>query len=500
VLSLRSREGRWVVAATVLGSGVAALGATVVNIALPAIGRDLDADLADLQWVTTSYVLTLSAFLLLGGALGDRYGRRRVFVIGVVWFAVASALCAIAPSAGFLIAARAVQGIGAALLTPGSLAILQASFVPEDRSKAIGAWSGLGGLATAGGPVLGGWLIDVASWRWVFLVNLPMVAATVWITARHVPESRDEARASRGGRLDVGGAALAVVWLGALALALIGAPARGWTSTATLGLVAVTVTAFGAFIVVERRAADPMLPLEMFAEARFSSINAVTFVVYGALTGALFLLPIALQVGGGYSPLAAGVATLPITVIMLVGSAPSGALATRIGPKLQLTAGPVLVGLGLFMLRDAGGGSYASTVLPGLVVHGIGLALTVAPLTAVALDAAPAEHAGVASAVNNDVARAAGLIAVAVLPGIVGLDATSFTTGEGLADGFRLAMVLSAIGCAAGGLLAALTIENRRPPVEPEVPAFHCAVEGPPPCASRPADELLVRPSGSRSP
>ena len=415
----------------------------------------------------------------------------------MVWFALASALCAIAPSAGFLIAARAVQGVGAALLTPGSLAILQASFVPGDRSKAIGAWSGFGGLATAGGPVLGGWLIDVASWRWVFLVNLPMAAATVWITARHVPESRDDARAARGGRLDVGGAALAVVWLGALAFALIGAPARGWTSTATLGLLAVTVVAFAAFIVVERRAADPMLPLEVFAEPRFTSINAVTFVVYGALTGALFLLPIALQVGGGYSPLASGLATLPVTVIMLVGSAPSGALATRIGPKLQLTVGPVLVGLGLFMLRDAGDGSYAASVLPGLVVHGIGLALTVAPLTAVALDAAPPEHAGVASAVNNDVARAAGLIAVAVLPGVVGLDATSFTTGEGLADGFRLAMVLSALGCAAGGLLAALTIQNRRLPLEPEVPAFHCAVEGPPPCATLPDDESLVPPSGS---
>ena len=346
--------------------------------------------------------------------------------------------------------------------------------------------------------MLGGWLIDVASWRWVFLVNLPMAAATLWITAGHVPESRDEVRAARGGRLDIGGAALAVVWLGALALALIGAPARGWTSTATLGLFAVSVAAFAAFIVVERRAADPMLPLEVFAEPRFSSINAVTFVVYGALTGALFLLPIALQVGGGYSPLASGLATLPVTVIMLVGSAPSGALATRIGPKLQLTVGPVLVGLGLFMLRDAGDGSYASTVLPGLVVHGIGLALTVAPLTAVALDAAPPEHAGVASAVNNDVARAAGLIAVAVLPGIVGLDATSFTTGEGLADGFRLAMDLSALGCAAGGLLAALTIHNRRVPVAPEVPAFHCAVEGPPPCANLPDDELLVQPSGSR--
>jgi EmrB/QacA subfamily drug resistance transporter len=468
-----------VVTATVLGSGVAALGATVVNIALPAIGRDLDADLADLQWVTTAYVLTLSAFLLLGGALGDRYGRRRMFLVGVVWFAAASVLCALAPTAGLLIAARAVQGVGAALLTPASLAILQASFVAADRPKAIGAWSGLGGLATAAGPVVGGWLIDVASWRWVFLVNLPMAAAAIAIARRHVPESRDEERAARGGPIDAPGAALAVVWLGALAFALIGAPKRGWTAPATLGLLTLAVVTFLAFLAVERAASDPMLPLEVFRERRFSAVNAVTFVVYGALTGALFLLPIVLQVSAGYSPLESGLATIPITVIMLVGSAPSGALATRIGPKLQLTVGPALVGLGLFLLRDAGTSPYVTSVLPGLIVQGIGLAVTVAPLTAVALDAAPTEHAGVASAVNNDVARAAGLIAVAVLPGLVGLDATALTTGEGLADGFRMAMELCALGCAAGGVLAAFTIDNRLA-VEPEVPAFHCAVECPP--------------------
>jgi len=479
-----SATGRWVVTATVLGSGVAALGATVVNIALPAIGRDLDADLTGLQWVTTAYVLTLSAFLLLGGALGDRYGRRRIFQIGVVWFAAASVLCAIAPTAGVLIAARAVQGIGAALLTPGSLAILQASFAPADRSKAIGAWSGLGGLATAAGPVLGGWLVDAASWRWVFLVNLPMALATVLIAARQVPESRDEEQAQRGGRLDVGGAALAVIWLGALALALIGAPERGWTAPATLVQLAAAGAAFVAFLALERAVTDPLLPLEVFRETRFSAVNAVTFVVYGALTGGLFLLPIVLQVGAGYSPLESGLATLPITAIMLVGSAPSGALATRIGPKLQLSVGPALVGLGLFLLRGAGDGAYVTTVLPGLIVQGIGLAVTVAPLTAVALDAAPPQHAGVASAVNNNVARAAGLIAVAVLPGVVGLDAGAFTSGEGLSAGYRMAMDLSALGCLAGGVLAALTIDNRLA-ATPDVPDYHCAVEGPPP--SRPA-------------
>lgn len=478
MLTLDSSRGRWTVAATVLGSGVAALGATVVNIALPAIGRDLDADLAALQWVTSAYILTLSAFLLLGGALGDRYGRRRLFQIGVIWFAAASVVCAWAPTAEFLIAGRAVQGVGAALLTPGSLAILQASFVPQDRSKAIGAWSGLGGLATAAGPVVGGWLIDVASWRWVFVINLPMAAAAVLIAARYVPESRDEGRTARG-PVDVPGAVLTVVWLGALALALIGASDRGWAAPATLGLLAVAALGLIAFLLVERSAADPTLPLAVFREKRFTAINAVTFVVYGALGGGLFLLPVVLQTSAGYTPLASGLATLPITVIMLIGSAPSGALAARIGPKLQLTAGPLLVGLGLFMLRGAGDGSYATAVLPALIVHGVGLAVTVAPLTAVALDAAPIEHAGVASAVNNDVARAAGLVAVAVLPGVVGLDAGAFTTGEGLADGFRGAMSLCALGCAAGGILAALTIDNRLSG-EPDLPSFHCAVESPP--------------------
>ncbi len=479
---MSSGSGRWVVAATVLGSGVAALGATVVNIALPAIGRDLDADLSGLQWVTTAYGLTLSAFLLLGGALGDRYGRRRLFQIGVVWFSAASLLCALAPTAGALIAARALQGTGAALLTPGSLAILQASFVPRDRSRAIGAWSGLGGLATAAGPVIGGWLVDAASWRWVFVVNLPMAAAAVLLAARHVPESRDDRRAA-GGPIDAAGAVLTVVWLGALSLALIGAPTRGWTSPATLALVGLAVVTFVAFLTVERRAINPTLPLELFRERRFSAINTVTFVIYGALTGALFLLPIVLQTSAGYSPMASGLATLPITVILLVGSAPSGALAARIGPKLQLTVGPAVTGLGLFLLRGAADGSYVSSVLPGLIVQGIGLALVVAPLTAVALDAAPTAHAGVASAVNNDVARAAGWIAVAVLPGMVGLDATAFTTGEGLAGGFRTAMDLCALACVAGGLLAALTIENRLAR-EPDVPAFHCAVESTPTSAA----------------
>ena len=257
-LSLSSGRGRWVVAATVLGSGIAMLDATVVGIALPSIGRDFHGGVGTLQWVVTGYALTLAAFLLLGGALGDRYGRRRVFSVGVAWFAVASALCGIAPTAGFLIAGRLVQGIGGALLAPGSLAILQTSFRSDDRARAIGAWSGLGGVAGAAGPLVGGYLLAVGSWRWVFFINLPVAAAVLVITARHVPESRDP---SATGRVDIVGATLAVVFLASLTYGLIEAPTRGWSSPAVVACLVVAALAAPAFVMVEHRRAQPMLPL-----------------------------------------------------------------------------------------------------------------------------------------------------------------------------------------------------------------------------------------------
>jgi EmrB/QacA subfamily drug resistance transporter len=346
----------------VLGSGIAALDATVVGIALPTIGRDFHTGLGDLQWVVTAYTLTLAAFLLLGGTLGDRFGRKRIFSIGVAWFAITSMACGFAPNADFLITTRALQGIGAALLTPGSLAILQASFDPDDRAQAIGAWSGLGGLATAAGPLIGGYLIAVASWRWVFFINVPIAAVVLVLTARHVPESRDP---TTTGALDTTGAALGVIWLTAVTYALIEGPTFGWSSPVISIMLGIAVVGLGAFLIVEARKRDPMLPLSLFSARQFSATNATTFVVYAALGGALFLLPIELQVVSGYSPLQSGLALLPVTAIMLVFSARSGRLATRLGPRLQMSVGPIVVGLGLALLiRATYGPSYVVYVLP----------------------------------------------------------------------------------------------------------------------------------------
>jgi EmrB/QacA subfamily drug resistance transporter len=479
-LSFGTARGRWVIAATVLGSGIAALDATVVGIALPTIGRAFHSGVGTLQWVVSGYSLTLAAFLLLGGSLGDRLGRKRVFSIGIIWFAVASMGCGLAPNAGVLIAARVLQGVGGALLAPASLAILQASFRPEDRSRAIGAWSGLGGVATAAGPILGGYLI-LASWRWVFFINLPVAIGVLILTARHVPETRDP---STAGHVDAVGAGLAVLFLAGLTYGLIDGPGHGWTSPVVLGSLIVAGLAGPAFLLVERARAHPMLPLGVFRSRQFSGANAVTFIVYGALGGALFLLPVELQLVSHYSPLSSGLALLPVTVIMLTFSAHSGQLAARIGPRLQMAAGPVVVGAGLLLLtRATYGGNYAVQVLPAVVVFGLGLAITVAPLTATAMSAAPAEHAGVASAVNNVVARAAGLLAVAILPLLAGITGAAALEPHHLAVGFREAVIIAGLACAAGGLLAAATIRNPKgaaPRQHHRVRAYYCALDGTP--------------------
>jgi EmrB/QacA subfamily drug resistance transporter len=484
-LLLSSPPGRWVVAVTVLGSGIASLDATVVTIALPAIGRDFHTGVAALQWVMTGYTLTLAAFLLIGGSLGDRFGRRRIYLIGIVWFALASAACGLAPSALFLIITRVLQGVGAALLTPGSLAILEASFAPGDRGRAIGAWSGLSGVATAAGPLLGGYLITAASWRWIFFINLPIAAAVVMLGARHVPESRDPAVT---GKLDTTGAAAAVMFLAGITFTFIEGPALGWSSPAVLATAVVTVAALAAFIFRERTAAAPMLPLAVFRSRQFTATNAVTFIVYAALGAVTFLLPTQLQVAGGYSPLASGLALLPMTVIMLLLSSRSGQLASRIGPRLQMSVGPVVTGAGFALLTFAArGSSYLTDVLPGIVVFGLGMTITVAPLTATAMSSAPAEESGAASAVNNDAARLGGLLAVAVLPALAGITGTAYLHPAALAAGFRTAVLIAAALCAAGGLLAAVTITNppraERPAGAPS-PAprefAHCALDAPP--------------------
>ncbi len=474
-------SGRWILLATVLGSGLAGIDATVVNVALPTIGSDLGADFAALQWMVTGYTLTLASFILLGGSLGDRFGRRRVFVIGVVWFAVASLLCGLAPDAGLLVAARALQGVGGALLTPGSLAIIQAAFSGEDRARAIGAWSGFGGVATAIGPFLGGWLVESVSWRWVFLINVPLAALVVWIAARHVPESRDT---DATGRPDAAGAVLGALALAGGTYALIEAPGRGPGAPSVVASSLVGVLAAVAFLLVEWRSAHPMLPLRIFANRQFSAANGVTFLIYAVFTGTFFLLVLHLQVVAGFGPVGAGTAMLPVTALMLVLSPRAGALGSRIGPRLPMTAGPLLCAVALvLMLRIGPGASYLPDVLPAVIVLGLGLSLLVAPLTSAALSAVPERQAGLASGVNNAVARTAGLVAIAVLPAAVGLTGDAYSDPAVFQAGFRAACLIGAGVLVLGGVLAAVTIRNpavREPAVAADGHPAHCAVEGPP--------------------
>ncbi len=450
--------GRWVLVAALLGSGIAGIDATVVNVALPAIGESLGTGFSGLQWTVTAYTLTLASFILLGGSLADRFGRRKVFLIGVVWFAIASLLCGLAPGIGTLIAARTLQGVGGALLTPGSLALIQATFAPADRARAIGAWSGLSGVAMAIGPFLGGFLVEQISWRWVFLINVPVAAIVVLVTLRHVPESRDPAAAPS---LDISGATLGVLALGGVTYALVEQPMLGFTAVPVASALLVGILASVGFVIVELRSPHPMLPLRIFRSRQFTAANLVTFTVYGGFGAVFFLLLIQLQVVSGFSPLAAGVSILPITVLMLVLSPSSGALSQRIGPRLQMSLGPAVCAVGLLlMLRVGADASYITDVLPGVAVFGLGLSVMVAPLTATALAAAPAENAGLASGVNNAVARAAGLLAIAVLPAVAGISGADNTQPAAFDAGFHRAMWISAMILLVGAAIAAVSISN----------------------------------------
>ncbi len=461
-----SAGGRWVLAATVLGSGLALLDSTVVNVALRDIGAEFGTSFAALQWTVNAYTLTLASLILLGGSLGDRYGRRRIFVIGVVWFAVASALCGAAPNAEWLIAARALQGVGGALLTPGSLAIISASFARTDRVAAIGAWSGLGGVAAAIGPLLGGVLLEW-SWRWVFLINLPVAVVIVLIASRHVPESRDR-RASA--KLDVTGATLVVLGLAGLTYALTAVGESG-ASPSVIGVWVTGVAALAAFAVVQRRSEHPLVAPEMFRNAQFNAANAVTLLVYGGLGVMLVLLVLQLQVVSGFTALLAGAALLPVTALMLVLSARTGALAQRIGPRIPMSLGPLLCAVGaLLLLRIDTDASYASAVLPAMVVFGLGLSLTVAPLTATVLGSASDRHAGVASGVNNAIARAAGLLTVAVVPVVAGISGNDYTEPAAFDDGFDTAMLICAALFVTAAVVAFGTI-RATPGVMPDEPS-----------------------------
>ncbi|MEP6630895.1 MAG: MFS transporter [Lapillicoccus sp.] len=456
-VELASRTGRGIVAAAVLGSGMAFLDGTVVNVALVRIGTDLDASLADLQWVSNGYLLSLASLILLGGSLGDRFGRRRIFVLGVIGFAVASALCGAAPTPGLLIAARVLQGVAGAMLTPGSLSMIEATIRREDRAKAIGSWSGLGGVAGAIGPFVGGWLVQYASWRWAFFLNIPLAVVTVLLARRYVPETRDE-QAERG-RFDVLGAVLATATLALTTYALIQHAALGPALTTTLAVAGVLVGV--GFVVVERRTHTPMVQPSLFRERQFTGANVMTLVVYGALGAVMFFLTLQLQTVLGYGPLLAGLATLPMTVLMLFLAARGGELGARIGPRLPMTIGPLVCAGGVALLAPLrADSSYVTGVLPGVVVFGLGLCLLVAPLTATVLAAAPDRYAGAASGVNNAVARAGTLLAVAALPALVGLGGEAYRDPAVFSGAFRTAMWLSAALLVAGGAVSWLLIRN----------------------------------------
>ncbi|MEP6624178.1 MAG: DHA2 family efflux MFS transporter permease subunit, partial [Acidimicrobiia bacterium] len=379
-LVLGSARGRIALAATVAASGMASLDATVVNVALPAIGREFDASVTSLQWLLTGYLVALASLILLGGALGDRFGRRRVFVIGTIWFAVASLLCGAAPSIEILIAARVLQGIGGALLTPGSLAILQASFRTSDRAAAIGAWSGLGAVAGAVGPFVGGGLVDGPGWRWAFLINLPVAVVAVACARFAVPETR-EPHAARG--LDFVGAILAVIGLAASTWTLTQAGPSGWSDPSIVASAILATAAGAAFVWRALHTPDPLVPPSLFRNRTFTVVNLATALLYGAIGVTFFLVTYELQVAAGWSALQSGLALMPATVLMLVLSAPSGALAQRIGPRLQLTVGPIMAGVGLLLLTRIGpSATWLTAVAPGAIVFGLGLVTFVAPLTA----------------------------------------------------------------------------------------------------------------------
>ena len=440
-------RGKWVIAAAVLGSAVAFLDGSVVNVAIPTLRNALHMNVAELQWTLDSYLVTLTALLLIGGSLGDIAGRRRVFVLGLISFAAASMICGLAPDAMTMIVARATQGAAAAFLVPGSLAIISATFHEDDRARAIGAWSGLAGAASAVGPFVGGFLIDAVSWRLIFFINVPLVVVAVLITLRHVPESKDD----EAQPLDWPGAITVTIALAASSFALI-------ERREAIPAGAVAIVAFIIFIAIERTSHTPMLPLSMFSSGQFTGANIVTFAVYAGLGGTFFLFVLQLQMRLGYSAIEAGTALTPVTVLLMLLSARAGALAQRIGPRIPMTVGPLVAAAGLVLFaRIRPGSTYVGTVLPAVIIFGAGLVLTVAPLTAAVLAAVDDRHVGIASGINNAAARLGGLIAVAALPALASIDTSHPAT---LANGFPRAMYLCAGACAIGGVIALATIRK----------------------------------------
>jgi len=505
-----TRSQRLTLVATILGSTVVFLDSTVINVALPAIAEGLDAELAGQQWVVEAYMLTLVALLLVGGSLGDQFGRRRMYVWGLVAFGVTSVLCAVAPTVEFLVAARALQGVAGALLVPGSLAIVAATFEGEARGRAVGTWTAWTGIATVFGPAAGGALIGLTSWRAIFWINLPLIAFTVWLCLRSVEESRDP-DAYRG--IDWTGIALSAVGLGGPVFALIEQPTHGWGDPLVWAPLAAGVACFALFVLWEARARHPMLDLGLFRIRNFAVANATTLAAYAGLIGGLFFVTLFLQQVVGYTPLEAGLATTPISVLLFVLSPRFGRLASGTGPRLPMTAGPIVAGLGLLlMLRIGADADYVTDVLPGVLVFGLGLAATVAPLTATVLDSVPEHRVGIASGVNNGVSRVAGLLAIAILGAVISahfgsqLDselgdrplrpAAERTLDDARAQplavpeteelpaaeaarvraasvdastsAFHLGLVIAALLMIVGGIASGFGIENRRPEETPE--------------------------------
>ncbi|WP_157592047.1 DHA2 family efflux MFS transporter permease subunit [Solirubrobacter soli] len=464
--SLHGRTGTALIAGTVFASGVASYDAYVVNVAVPAISHHFGAGVATIQWTLTSYLLAVAALLLIAGALADRFGRRRVLVIGLWVMAAASVLCAVAPSAGALIAARALQGIGAALVVPTALALLNGTLRPADRARGIGIWAGLSTLATTAGPYAGGWLVDHATWRWVFLLNLPLIALALAALTR-VPETTGERRSLS---LDAIGALLAVLGLGGVIYGLTDGAQAGWTSPRVLISLIIGALALIALVPAERRRRAPMLRLSLFSSRQFDAINLVTVFFYGALSAAGYLIVVQLQLRLGYTATQAGAALIPVTLVFLVLAPLSGSLVARFGPRWPMVAGILLVAVSQVWLAALEPGSgYASAVLPAALIRGIGLGLAVTPLTAAVLDAVGDADLGEASAINDAASRVGGVLAVALVPLLIGVTAGE-TLAQSLATGYEPAMIVIGGMCAAGALISGLFVSDK-PGVAPRIAA-----------------------------
>jgi EmrB/QacA subfamily drug resistance transporter len=477
-----SRSQQLTLVAAILGSGVAAIDGSIVNVALPAIERDLGGGLPAQQWVSNSYLLALGSLILIGGSLGDIFGERRIFAIGVAGFGVLSVACALAPTSNVLIAARALQGAAGALLTPSSLAIIVAAFAPKERGAAIGSWTAWGGIATIIGPLAGGWIVDRVSWRWIFALNVPLVLVTLALIFAAVPRT---ARVV-GRRVDVIGATLCVLGLGGMVFALIEQPRYGWGSPVIYAPLIGGIIAFCSFLVYERRTEEPMLKLELFARRNFAIANLETLTMYAGLAILFFFLVIFLQQVAGYSALRSGLTTVPVTLVMFALSRRFGALADRYGPRFFMGAGPLIAAAGILLfLRIGLDTSYVSDLLPGLLIFAVGLSMTVAPLTATVLADANESDAGIASAINNAIARVAALVGVSVIGVVISstLVGDTFAANAASVRAFHEAIGICAALIAAGGVAGAFGITNPRRPVKAETCAGGQLVGSPVPAA-----------------